>query len=165
MRSTLLLTALLAAPLAAHAHGDKMHAQAVTAAAEQTPWGIAGTPSEVTRTIDLEMHDTMRFSPDSLAVQEGDTVRFVLKNAGRMLHEIVIGTPGELEKHAAMMARFAGMEHDAPYMAHVDPGDAGEIVWHFNRPGRFEFACLIAGHYEAGMRGTLVVVPRTGVEK
>lgn len=166
MRPTLLLlTVLLAAPLAVHAHGDKMHARAVEAAAGQTPWGVAGTSAEATRTVELEMLDTMRFSPDSLTVQEGDTVRFVVKNPGRMLHEIVIGTPGELAKHAAMMAKFPGMEHDEPYMAHVDPGEAGEIVWHFNRPGRFEFACLIAGHYEAGMRGTLIVVPRTGVEK
>lgn len=166
MRPTLLLlTALLAVPLAVHAHGDQKHPRAVTAAAEQTPWGIAGTPADVTHTIDLDMHDTMRFSPDSLAVQEGDTVRFVLKNAGRMLHEIVIGTPGELAKHAAMMAKFPAMEHDEPYMAHVDPGKAGEIVWHFNRPGRFEFACLIAGHYEAGMRGTLTVIPKKGAEK
>src|SRR5690606_21400269 len=89
----------------------------------------------------------------------GDTVRFVIRNRGRMLHEMVIGTPDELARHAALMAKFPGMEHDAPYMAHVDPGQSGDIVWHFNRSGRFEFACLIAGHYEAGMRGTLTVLP------
>jgi uncharacterized cupredoxin-like copper-binding protein len=44
-------------------------------------------------------------------------------------------------------------------MAHVDPGQAGQIVWHFNRPGEFQFACLIAGHYQAGMEGTVRVRP------
>lgn len=161
---TLLLTALLTAPLAAHAHGD-MHPPAVAAAAGQTPWGISGEPDRVTRTITLDMSDTMRFSADDLTVEEGETVRFVVNNRGRMLHELVIGTPEALAQHAALMAKFPGMAHDEAYMAHVDPGRAGEIVWHFNRPGRFEFACLIAGHYEAGMRGSLVVVPRTGVEK
>ncbi|MEW6253562.1 MAG: cupredoxin family protein, partial [Planctomycetota bacterium] len=106
--------------------------------------------------------DTMRFTPDKVTVQEGETVRFVVRNRGRMLHEMVIGTPEELAKHAAMMAKFPGMEHDEPYMVHVDPGKTGEIVWHFNRPGQIEFACLIAGHYEAGMRGTLTVTPKQG---
>lgn len=162
MKFILLLTALLAVPMA-HAHGDK--ALAMTGSAEQTDWGIAGKPAQATRTITIAMTDAMRFSPDSIAVQEGDTMRFVVRNQGRMLHEMVIGTPEALEKHAAMMARFPGMVHDEPYMVHVDPGKTGEIVWHFNRTGSFEFACLIAGHYQAGMRGTLAVTPKQGAEK
>lgn len=164
MKPTLLLIALLSmvATLPVHAHGEKKHAAAEEAAAEQTPWGIAGTPAQVTRTVTIDMTDAMRFTPDALTVQEGETVRFIVRNRGRMLHEMVIGTPAELAKHAAMMAKFPNMEHDAPYMVHVDPGKTGEIVWNFNRAGRFEFACLIAGHYEAGMRGTLTVTPKQG---
>ena len=163
MRLTL-LTALLAAPLfvcapLAHAHGEKKHAPAADAVAEQTTWGIAATPAQVTRTLTVDMADTMRFSPDAITVEEGEAVRFVVRNSGRMLHEMVIGTPAELAKHAAMMVKFPNMEHDEAYMVHVDPGKTGEIVWHFNRAGSFEFACLIAGHYEAGMRGTITVTP------
>ena len=170
MNPTLLLTVLLAVPLTlapplAHAHGEKKHAPVAEAAAEQTAWGIAGQPERITRTITLDMTDAMRFTPDTLTVQEGDTVRFVVNNRGRMLHEMVIGTPEELAKHAALMARFPDMQHDEPYMVHVGPGQAGEIVWHFNRTGAFEFACLITGHYEAGMRGTLTVTPQPGVAK
>ena len=77
-----------------------------------------------------------------------------------MLHEIVIGTSEELKVHAEMMKKFPNMEHDEPYMAHVAAGKQGEIVWTFNRPGDFEFACLIAGHFEAGMRGTIRVAPK-----
>lgn len=172
MRTTLLLTVLLAAPLPvtvaapAHAHGDKKPASpSVTVVAEQTPWGIAGDSAKVNRTVTVDMSDALRFSPDSVAVEEGDTVRFAVRNAGRMLHEIVIGTPDELAKHAAMMARFPNMEHDEAYMAHVAAGKSGEIVWYFNRAGSFEFACLVAGHYEAGMRGTLTVTPRKGDAK
>ena len=164
MKLTLMLIALLsmAAALPAHAHGEKKHAPAEEAAAEQTAWGIAGTPARVTRTVTIDMTDAMRFTPDQLTLREGDTVRFVVRNRGRMLHEMVIGTPAELAKHAALMAKFPNMEHDAPYMVHVEPGQTGEIVWQFNRAGRFEFACLIAGHYEAGMRGTLTVTPKQG---
>lgn len=170
MRPICLQAILLAAPLMtgaplAYAHGDRHVAQQGEVPAEQTEWGIAGRPAAVSRTLIVDMTDAMRFAPDHLSVQEGDTVRFVIRNRGRMLHEMVIGTPDELARHAALMAKFPGMEHDAPYMAHVDPGQSGDIVWHFNRPGRFEFACLIAGHYEAGMRGTLTVLPSKGAEK
>ncbi|MHB0917176.1 MAG: cupredoxin domain-containing protein [Thiobacillus sp.] len=168
MKPSLLLIALLAAPLThvpAHAHGEKKHVAAAPAAAEQTAWGIAGSSAQATRTILLDMTDAMRFTPDALTVQEGETVRFLVRHAGRMKHEMVIGTPDELAKHAAMMARFPNMEHDEAYMVHVDPGQSGEIVWHFNRAGSFEFACLIAGHYEAGMRGTLTVTPKQGAAK
>jgi len=164
MKSTLLLALFLAVPLA-HAHGDKKHAPAAKTVAEQTAWGIAGKAAQVNRTLTFDMTDAMRFTPDSLVVQEGDTVRFVVRNRGRMLHEMVIGTPGELAKHAAMMARFPNMEHDEAYMAHVEPGTTGEIVWHFARAGSFELACLVAGHYEAGMRGTITVTPKQGAAK
>ena len=168
MNPSLLLAALLAAPLMhgpAHAHGDKKHAAAADAVTEQTAWGIAGKPARAKRTITLDMTDAMRFTPDALCVQEGETVHFVVRNTGRMRHEMVIGTSDELARHAAMMAKFPDMEHDEPYMVHVDPGATGEIVWTFNRAGSFEFACLIAGHYEAGMRGAITVTPRRGAEQ
>jgi hypothetical protein len=82
---------------------------------------------------------------------------FVVKNAGKMMHEMVIGTRKELDEHAVLMIKFPNMEHDEPYMAHVDAGKQADIIWHFNRPGEFEFACLIAGHYQAGMRGKITV--------
>ena len=165
-----MLASILAAPLLvgvplAHAHGDKKHPPAEEAVAEQTAWGIAGKHAQAKRTITIAMTDAMRFTPDAITVQEGETVRFVVRNTGRMLHEMVIGTPEELAKHAAMIAKFPDMEHDEPYMVHVDPGKRGEIVRTFNRAGQFEFACLIAGHYEAGMRGTLTVTPKQGAAK
>lgn len=165
LQAVLLAVSLTTGAPLVYAHGDPKPVEATVAPAEQTEWGIAGRSAAVSRTITLDMTDAMRFAPDHLSVQEGETVRFVVRNRGRMLHEMVIGTPDELARHAAMMAKFPGMEHDAAYMAHVGPGRRGEIVWHFNRPGSFEFACLIAGHYQAGMRGTLTVVPRIGAGK
>ena len=108
------------------------------------------------------MTDDMRFTPDRIEVRQGETVRFVVVNRGAMLHEFVLGDKQTLDEHAAMMVKFPGMEHDEPYMAHVKPSARGEIVWRFNRPGDFDFACLIAGHYQAGMRGTIKVNPAKG---
>lgn len=123
----------------------------------QKEWGIAGDAKAVTRTMEVRMLDSMRFSPERIDVKQGETVRFVVRNTGTVLHEFVIGTHKENDEHAAMMARFPGMQHDEPYMAHVQPGQSGDIVWTFNRAGAFDFACLIAGHYQAGMRGSVFV--------
>ena len=140
------------------AHGDRTHpAKAGPVTKEQKDWGIAGDAKDAKRTIECGMSDDMRFSPDHFEVRTGETVRFVVRNRGQVMHEFVIGTQAENAKHAALMARFPGMEHDEPYMAHVPPGKTGQIVWQFNRAGQFECACLIAGHYSAGMVGTIKV--------
>lgn len=155
-RRHLLGAAAATLALPALAHGDKKH-KAGAVKQEQKDWGIAGDARAAKRTIRVRMLDTMRFEPDALEVKLGETVRIDIRNEGKMLHELVIGTKQELEEHAALMVKFPNMEHDEPYMAHVDPGKSASVIWHFNRPGSFEFACLIAGHYQAGMKGTILV--------
>ena len=156
---TIAAAALLAAPLA-WAHGDADHAmKAGPVVKEQKPWGIAGDAKRA-RTVEIAMGDDMRFQPERIEVREGETIRFVIRNGGQVLHEMVIGSEAELAQHAALMKKFPGMEHDEPYMSHVKPSAKGEMVWNFNRPGTFQFACLLPGHFEAGMKGTIVVTPR-----
>lgn len=162
MKAKLLHIAVLAALVSttglAQAHGDETHPKKPAAVVkEQKPWGIAGDAKSVKRTIEISMTDNMRFTPDRVDVKQGETVRFVIKNAGAVMHELVIGTKKDLDEHAAMMVKFPGMEHDEPYMAHVGPGKTGELIWTFNRTGDFDFACLIAGHYQAGMVGKIKV--------
>lgn len=140
----------------AFAHGEKAHGSGPVVK-EQTDWGIAGDAKRARRTVEVRMGDDMRFTPDRISVRLGETVRFRVHNAGKVMHEFVIGTLAENQRHAELMIKFPDMEHDAPYMAHVGPGKTGEIVWTFNRPGQFEFACLIAGHYQAGMKGLISV--------
>ena len=140
------------------AHVDQKHpARSGPAKKEQKDWGIAGNAGQAKRSIDVGMSDNMRFTPDRIAVKLGETLRFVVRNNGKQMHEFVIGTQAENAKHAELMLKFPNMEHDEPYMAHVPPGKTGQIVWTFNRAGQFEFACLIAGHYQAGMVGTVYV--------
>jgi uncharacterized cupredoxin-like copper-binding protein len=152
--------ALMLCAAAVQAHGNEGHgaARAYDAAKVQdTPFGREGDPAKATRTIRVDMTDTMRFTPASITVKRGETVRLVATNKGRVLHEMVLGTAGELQKHAEMMKKFPGMEHDEPHMAHVKPGQRGEIVWQFTKAGDFQFACLIPGHFEAGMVGKVTV--------
>ena len=145
----------------ASAHGDAHDKKKMVAVKkEQKPWGIAGDAKTAKRTITIAMTDQMRFVPDKIAVKQGETIKFVLKNEGKMLHEMVIGTKKELEEHAALMLKFPTMEHEEPYMAHVPVGKTGQIIWTFNRAGDFDFACLIAGHYQAGMVGKISVVAK-----
>jgi len=158
----ILAAALLAASSAtAFAHGDEGHAPKHTtfdaSKVEATAFGQEGDPKKVTRTIRLSMADTMRFTPSEFTVRRGQTVRFLIHNDGNVLHEMVLGTPDDLKAHADLMKKFPEMEHSDPNMAHVKPKANGEIVWQFTQPGKFEFACLVPGHFEAGMVGKLTV--------
>ena len=144
--------------MGAQAHGDAAHKKsAAQVKKEQKPWGIAGDAKAVTRTIKVGMNDKMRFVPERIDVKLGETIRFAMSNDGKLMHEFVLGTKKELDEHAALMKKFPDMEHDEPYMAHVAPGKKGEIIWTFNRAGEFDFACLLPGHYEAGMVGKIRV--------
>jgi uncharacterized cupredoxin-like copper-binding protein len=143
---------------AAFAHGNEDHrTKASLVKKEQKDWGIAGERKMAKRTIAVGMADNMRFTPNKLNIKLGETIRFQVRNNGKVMHEFVIGTKKENDEHAEMMIKFPKMEHDEPYMTHVAPGTTGEIVWTFNRAGQFDFACLIAGHYQAGMIGKISV--------
>jgi uncharacterized cupredoxin-like copper-binding protein/Cu/Ag efflux protein CusF len=170
MKTRQLLTVLAAASVAwlhtplCFAHGGSGHAGHASAAAlkEQQDWGIGADAKDAQRTIRIRMGDDMRFKPDHIEVQEGEIVKLVLTNQGKQLHELVIGTPQELQAHAQMMRMHPNMEHNEAHMAHVLAGKTGQLVWHFNRAGQFAFACLIPGHFEAGMVGTITVKPKAG---
>ncbi|WP_431094537.1 cupredoxin domain-containing protein [Polaromonas aquatica] len=156
----LLAAALMGVSQGAVAHEGEDHNKKKTGPVkkEQKAWGIAGDAKAAGRTVELVMTDNMRFTPDRVEVKHGETVRFAVKNGGKVMHEMVIGNKKELDEHAALMMKFPTMEHDEPYMTHVAPGETGELVWAFNRPGDFDFACLIAGHYQAGMVGKIKVI-------
>lgn len=158
--NALLTAALLGTSLGAMAHGDEDHSKKAAGPVkrEQKEWGIAGDAKAVKRTIQIAMTDNMRFTPDKIEVKQGEVVKFVIKNNGKMLHEMVIGTKQVLDEHAALMVKFPTMEHEEPYMAHVPQGKTVDMIWNFNRPGDFDFACLIAGHYQAGMVGKIKVL-------
>ncbi len=150
----------LVAP-AALAHGETAHgkkpARKAAAPPDERPFGRPGDPKKIVRTIHIDMRDEMEYLPNGLRLKAGDTVRFMVRNSGKIMHELVLGTMAELKEHAELMRKFPAMEHDEPYMAHVAPGKTESIVWQFTRPGAFYYGCLVPGHFEAGMVGIVRV--------
>ena len=122
-----------------------------------TAAGRPGERANISRTVRVTMDDTMRFSPDQLTFNAGETVRFAVRNDGKIRHEMVIGSVAEIIEHADMMRGNPTMQHIESNMITLAPGEYGDVVWQFDRPGSFDFACLVSGHLEAGMTGKIVV--------
>lgn len=159
--ATCITAAVAVAP--AWSHGDIHNKKSAIPAApsnEEKTFGKAGDPEKITRTINIDMSDRMRFTPAALSIKAGETVKFVVKNSGKTMHEFVLGTLPELKEHAELMKKFPNMEHEEPYMAHVPPGKTETIVWQFTKGGEFHFGCLLPGHFEAGMVGKINVTHR-----
>jgi len=147
-----LLFAIPAAPVCTQAHEDHGTFSA----------GQPGDSTKPARTIRVLMHDdgneqNMRFEPASIRVRKGEQIRFQLENAGTESHEFMLATVAENRKHAELMKKFPEMEHDDPNAKRLAMSERGELLWRFTKAGQFEFACLIPGHYEAGMHGKIIV--------
>ena len=142
--------AAIGAAFAAHAHEVR-----------ETPYGKPVEPARAERTIEIDMSDAMRFTPAEITLKRGESIRFVVRNSGQVMHEMVLGTMKELKDHAETMKKHAAMghamEHDEPSTAHVQPGKTGEIGWRFTRAGTFYYGCLVPGHFDAGMIGKVIV--------
>lgn len=149
----------VAAP-AALAHEGAAHKESTAISPDEHDFGKQGDPAKVTREIKIDMNDAMRFTPSDLKIRQGETIRFVVSNKGKVLHEMVLGSMDQLKAHGEMMRQHPGMEHDDPYMAHVKPGAKQRMVWQFTKAGEFNFACLAPGHFEAGMIGKIKVGAR-----
>jgi len=119
--------------------------------------GKPGVAAKVTRTVNVDMTDNMRFTPANFTVKKGETIKFVVKNSGKIKHEMVLGSMKELKEHGAMMRKMPEMEHADANQVTVEPGKTGELVWQFTKAGKFDFACLQPGHFEAGMKGKIAV--------
>lgn len=124
---------------------------------DESAIGQPGQAAKVTRTVQVDMADTMRFTPANFSVKQGETIRFIVKNSGQVKHEFVLGMEKELKEHYAQMMKFPEMEHDDPNMVTVAPGKTGEVIWQFTKAGPVNFACLHPGHYDAGMKGLIKV--------
>jgi uncharacterized cupredoxin-like copper-binding protein len=124
--------------------------------------GEPGDPKKpVARTIEVTMKETedakMLFEPNKVEIKRGEQVKFVLKNSGQVDHEFMLDSVQNNAKHKVAMEQNPDMEHDDPNGKRLAPKGSNEIVWRFTKAGTFEFACLIPGHYESGMKGTVVV--------
>ena len=99
----------------------------------------------------------MRFSKADIRVRKGETIRFVITNTGQVAHEFSLGTEQELLEHYEVMKRFPDMVHEEANKVSLAPGQQGVVVWKFTQAGVVHFACLHAGHYDAGTKGQVKV--------
>lgn len=152
--SALIFAALFAATSAASASGTHAGGHG------DSPIGKPGVASKVSRTINVDMVSGMRFKPSSIQVKRGETIRFVLKNTDSVKHEFSLGTQKELLEHYELMKKFPDMEHDEPNKLSLAPGKQGEVIWQFTKADAVDFACLHPGHFDAGMKGRVIVASK-----
>jgi len=148
--AAIVLVAGVAVPVIGLAHEDHGNFSA----------GEPGDPKKSARIVLVTMREgdgKMMFIPDKLEVRKGEQIRFMLRNSGLLEHEFLLATTEENLKHAEVMKKFPDMEHDDPNGKRLKPNGTSDIVWRFTKTGTFEFGCLIPGHREAGMLGTVVV--------
>jgi uncharacterized cupredoxin-like copper-binding protein len=122
--------------------------------------GEPGNPKQSFRVIEITMQERdgkMLFAPDHIQVRRNEQVRFVLKNDGALEHEFMLATAKENAAHGEAMMKTPDMRHEEPNGKRLDAKGRTEILWRFTKRGEFEFACLIPGHYQAGMFGKVVV--------
>ena len=183
MKNLLITTAAAVLAVGSHAHEGEDHAAPASKVGKMAAdghshgpagqshgdasgIGAPGDKAKVTRMVNVDMTDTMRFNPSSISAKQNETIRFVIKNSGAVKHEFVLGTEAELREHYELMKKFPEMEHSDPNQVTVAPGKTGEVIWTFTRAGKIDFACLQPGHYDAGMKGLVNVLARkVGAEK
>jgi uncharacterized cupredoxin-like copper-binding protein len=141
--------------MAEHEHGhEHEHGTAGYSAGEP------GNPEEPSRVVQVTMEERdgkMLFDPNHIEVRKGEQIKFLLYNSGELDHEFVLATAEENLEHAEAMKKNPEMEHHDPNARSLEPKQRDEIVWKFTKPGQFQYACLIPGHLEAGMFGTVDV--------
>jgi uncharacterized cupredoxin-like copper-binding protein len=122
--------------------------------------GEPGDPKKPSRTVKIVMNEAdgkMLYKPNRIEVRRGEQIRFVIDNKGELEHEFILATTQENLKHAEAMKKNPDMEHDDPNGKSVASKKSSEILWRFTKTGTFEYGCLIPGHRESGMIGTVVV--------
>lgn len=135
--------------------------------------GKPGKANEVSRTIEVVMHDNY-YEPEIISVKANETVRFIVKNQGALVHEFNIGDSAYHQNHQKEMAMMIehgvlepdrinhdkmkmdhgmghSMKHDDPNTVLLEPGKQGEVIWKFGTKANIEIACNVPGHYDAGM--------------
>jgi len=127
---------------------------------EEFAFGAPGMASMAARTVTVTIADNL-YDPASIAVKDGEAVRFVLVNKDDADHEFILG-PAEMQAERRkemmeMMDKGMVMEHAEANALPVPALATREMTWTFAGSGTIEYACNIPGHYESGMHGSLTI--------
>ncbi len=152
---------------ASEGHGDDSTTQtSQPASGASAPAGEPGT-LEAPRDITVTMTDNLRFDPGTVVVGEGETIRFLLDNPTAAPHDFLIGDLEEQVHHHEEMAAGGGHDDDVevedvgglPPAVTLQPGESMEVIATFDEAGDLMIGCHVPGHWEAGMRGDITVMP------
>ena len=135
--------------------------------------GVKGNEANVDRVIKVLMYDNY-YQPNKFKVNKNETIRFLVTNKGKLVHEFNIATKEMHLKHQPEMMKMVENEilladridkqkmHEISKkdhsMAHkhsnsvlLSPGESAELIWKFSNTVDIEAACNVPGHYEVGM--------------
>jgi uncharacterized cupredoxin-like copper-binding protein len=157
---SILVVAGLVIAGAARADPDHRIDESEDLQAQGAAYGVPGDPGKPARVVQIAMREgggRMVFAPDRVDVRVREQIRFIVRNTGTVEHEFILSTRAENARHAAEMRRSPAMRHDPRNMMRLQPAKTGELLWRFTRGGEFDFSCLMPGHREAGMFGTVIV--------
>ncbi len=149
------VVAALTLPMVSYAGGGGMHHDA-SSGHESFPFGHPGDAKRVDRVIKITANE-FSFMPSSLTVKAGETIKFVVTNAGKIKHEFVLGTKSEQREHDKEMQAMPHMKMDDPNGISIPKGETASLIWTFTKPMVIQYACHEPGHYAAGMYGELSV--------
>jgi azurin len=124
------------------------------------------------KTIVITASDTLKFSVTRIEVQSGQTIHLQLRNAGTMPKD-VMGHNWILLKAGSDVAAYAttalvakGEAFQPKSLADevlasislLGPRQTGKVTFVApDTPGSYPFLCTFPGHFQAGMRGELIV--------
>ena len=108
------------------------------------------------RTIDVTMRD-IHYDPKAVEVKAGETVKFVFRNEGSIVHDAFIGDEAAQEEHEKEMRKGEEDHGDDDHAVTVEPGSTGSLTYTFEKPATLVIGCHQAGHYSAGMRVNVTI--------
>ena len=142
-------------------------------AASMNHIGKKGESSEVDRVIEIKMYDNY-YEPKEINIKKGETIKFIVYNSGKLVHEFNIATKEMHLKHQPEMMKMVekeillgdridikkmkelaktdhSMGHSHSNSVLLEPDQSAELIWKFNTDADLEAACNVPGHYESGM--------------
>ncbi len=132
----------------------------------------AAAPADPVRTVEIVGNDEMKYSINTITARPGETLRIRLVSKGTipkiaMAHNVVVLKLGtDVLKLLKDGAAYRDTDFIPPGMAtaviaktrFAGPGDTVQVTFTVPaKPGKYPFICTFAGHYQAGMKGTLIV--------
>ncbi|MCH7838076.1 MAG: cupredoxin domain-containing protein [Chloroflexi bacterium] len=90
------------------------------------------------------------FEPAAIALRQGEEVRIVLVNDGKILHNL------KVDDLAADVTEASDADR---LFVEAEEGEEGTLLFVPQASGSFTFYCAISGHRRLGMEGTLTVTP------